>query len=220
MLTESSARACCSLDLPKPLFRKRIFLSYSGHQRQFVEQLFLDLKNAGYSPFFDQDAWSLPKGDDFPRRILQAARECHVAVVVLSRDYLQSKWPMIELAAFVQAQRSVNPKLKILPLFYKLDVCVLKDREARRELVERWTVLANQDPRIAVAEWMEAVNALPSINGLVFGGGSEVEYRSATLTSLYSLCCPDVQFKLPLMEGQERWCNVSIHHWCLPCVHV
>lgn len=68
----------------KSPLKKQIFLSHSSAQGRFVEQLDEDLRNEGYLPFFHKDPASLPKGEKFPERIFQFARECDVAVVVLS----------------------------------------------------------------------------------------------------------------------------------------
>lgn len=131
--------ACCPCsNIPELLPKHKIFLSHSGAQKPFVEQLCVDLEKAGHCPFFDQRPESLPKGEKFPELILDAARQCHVAVVVLSEDHLTSKWPMLELVTFVEAQRSFNTNLTILPLFYKLTVTDLEEQRANEQLMVMW----------------------------------------------------------------------------------
>jgi hypothetical protein len=50
--------------------------------------------------------------------------------VVVSKEYFMSKWPMIELHAFVQAiKKKFNTKLKILLLFKKLSVSEFLDEK-------------------------------------------------------------------------------------------
>jgi hypothetical protein len=81
-------------------------------------------------------------GMEFPKRILQAAKQCVVGVVVLSNDYLMCKWPMLELLAFVDAQKTCNPELHILPLFYTLGVSGLKDKVSIQKWKAKWQTLA------------------------------------------------------------------------------
>ena len=74
----------------------KIFLSHSGAQKDFVEELCGDLERHYHFPFFDRRPSCLPKGDRFPELILKAPQQCEMAVVVVSKDYFTSKWPMIE----------------------------------------------------------------------------------------------------------------------------
>ena len=177
-----------------------IFLCHAGAQKAFVEQLYVDLKRRGLSPFFDQCPDSLPKGEVFPERIFKAAKECLVAVVVLSSEFLVSLWPMLELAAFVQAQRTCNPNLKIFPLFYKLEVADLKkDSKAITLRMAKWKEMAAVEERIDIDAWQNSVAALSRANGEVFSSyaGSEVKYREAIVDSICKLV------------GRDRLCNVS-----------
>jgi hypothetical protein len=127
--------ACSSGD--QKVVQYKIFLSHAGMEKDFVEQLKEDLdKIYPGRIFFDKDAGSLPYGVNFPERILDAPRNCEVAVNVISESYFKRKWPMIELAEFVSSQ-SQFPKLKILPLFYKLTVEELKRPERQKEWFEK-----------------------------------------------------------------------------------
>jgi len=93
-----------------------IFLSHNGHDKPFVERLCEELKCLNYSPFFDQNSDSLPKGERFPPHLFKVAKQCLLAMIVLSERYLTSKWPMLELTAFVKARKRKNRNMKLLPL--------------------------------------------------------------------------------------------------------
>jgi hypothetical protein len=151
------------------LVKHKIFLSHAGAQKAFVEQLYVDLEARGYfSTFFDQREQSLPKGKDFAPLIREAAQLCHAAVVVLSEEFLCSKWPMIELAEFHGAQQAGNQRLNMLPVFYKLSVDDLCDRSIEDRWMPKWREYANDDKRIDVAKWSAAVRALRKVNGVIF----------------------------------------------------
>ncbi|KAI5062171.1 hypothetical protein GOP47_0022710 [Adiantum capillus-veneris] len=110
--TSSSAAHGDDKDLPW------IFLNHSGHQKaELVEPLYYALHHTGHRPFFDLDCIdSLPSGHSYPTRIFQACLACKMGVVVLSEDYVQSLWPMLELQYLLRGR----PERPIYPLFYKL----------------------------------------------------------------------------------------------------
>ncbi|KAG0622823.1 hypothetical protein M758_3G126300 [Ceratodon purpureus] len=200
--------------------KHKIFLSHSGVEKNFVEQLCVDLEGTGYSfPFFDQRNHSLPKGKDFAALISEAAKLCHVAVVVLSETFLTSKWPMIELGKFHEAKNSENSSLNILPLFFKLSIEDLDEQSISERWIPKWQEYASTDKRIDVNLWRDAVLALPKVNGLVFeepwtrhksstGIRSEVEYRTAIVRAILRLSSPDLLYgSSENMVGYNRLCQ-------------
>lgn len=187
-----------------------------------MEQLCLDLERKGYSfPFFDQRSHSLPKGKDFAPLILEAAKQCHVAVIVLSENYLTSKWPMIELGAFYEAKLENPRRLNVLPLFFKLSREELDDRSIEDRWMPKWKEFADLDTRIDVHKWKKAVKSLPQVNGLIFEQSrtvmyntgasyrSEVEYRSAITQAILELSPPDLTYGTSeTVVGYDRLCKV------------
>ncbi|KAG0568842.1 hypothetical protein KC19_6G048600 [Ceratodon purpureus] len=203
--------------------KHKIFLSHSGAEKSFVEQLCLDLERKGYSfPFFDQRSHSLPKGKNFAPLILEAAKQCHVAVIVLSEKYLTSKWPMIELSEFYEAKKGENPRLNVLPLFFKLSREDLDDRSIDERWMPKWKEYASLDRRIDLHKWRKAVKALPEVNGFNFEQPnavqkgisgvlyrSEVEYRSAITQAILELSPPDLLYGTSeTVVGYDRLCKM------------
>jgi hypothetical protein len=115
-----------------------VFLSHSGRQKDFVEQLYVDLKRAGINVFFDKK--SLVKGKEFPEHLRKEASTCKIAVAVLSEDFFTaSSWPMAEIITSVEAEKPI-----IYPLFYLVSSERIKDvRNGRNGLhsgtVGEWT---------------------------------------------------------------------------------
>ena len=203
---------CSSLQLDE--VKHKLFISHSGAQKDFAEQLCVDLERRGFlCPFFDQRQHSLPKGKDFVPLIKDAARHCHVAVIVLSEEFLCSKWPMIELAEFHGAQQAGNPRLYMLPLFYKLSVKDLDEKAIEERWMPKWRqLIADGDTRNDVAKWSGAVRALRKINGVVFGqkGPSEVAYREDIVQSIFRLSSSDLLYgSSRKMVGYSRVCEVG-----------
>jgi hypothetical protein len=190
--------------------KHKIFLSHSGAQKDFTEQLCEDLNRVHHYPFFDKRPDSLPKGEKFPERILEAAKQCRVAVLVLSKEFFtRSKWPMIELSAFVQAQESTNRTLRILPLFLDLRMSQMEDASMRGEWGKVWQSWAEKDPRIVVRDWEHAVAKIPGgINAMEYRGEGHVEFRKKVVAAVCKLVPPDVKWDVSHVRSVERLCKV------------
>ena len=191
--------------------KHKIFLSHSGAQKPFVEQLCKDLEACNHFAFFDQRPTSLPKGEKFAALIIDAAQRCQVAVVVLSEMYLSSKWPMLELVEFVRAMKSGNKSLRLLPLFYKASVVDLSDESIENKWRPRWMKLAETDQRLDIEEWAAAVRELRRVNSLPFDkfGNSEVLYREAIVKEIFMLSPPDFLHDISEIFGCDRLTRVS-----------
>jgi hypothetical protein len=199
--------ACSSGDQKDVQYK--IFLSHAGMEKDFVEQLHEDLDNIyPRRIFFDKDSGSLPYGENFPERILDAARNCEVAVIVISESYFKRKWPMIELAEFVSSQ-SQSPNLKILPLFYKLSVEEFKRPERQKEWFEEWEKF--KDSRIneeTLKAWKDALRSIYSVHGIeMTPGEGEVSNRKRIVRAICDLVRPVMKFDVSHVEGQERICT-------------
>ncbi|KAI5062735.1 hypothetical protein GOP47_0023274 [Adiantum capillus-veneris] len=113
-----------------------IFLSHSGKQKDFVTDLYDALVSVRHCPFFDMDTTrSLPPGRDFSHRIFQACHRCKMAVVVLSHDYIENLWPMLELQEFFLH----DPERLIYPLFYKLRPADLSNGKNMKRWKHHWS---------------------------------------------------------------------------------
>ncbi|KAG0562692.1 hypothetical protein KC19_9G165100 [Ceratodon purpureus] len=169
-----------------------MFLSHSGAQKGFVEQLCEDLERAKQVPFFDKRPDSLPKGEKFAQLIFQAARQCPLAIVVVSEEYFtRSKWPMLELGAFVQTGNCT-----ILPLFLGITCKEFGDVKRREGWFRRWSEWAQEDPRIHVDVWKEALRDLDGRNGLEFSEAlGEVAYRKEVVATACTILAKNVQLR-------------------------
>jgi hypothetical protein len=175
-------------------YEHTIFLSHSGAQKNFVEQLCEDLERAKQSPFFDKRPESLPKGEVFARHIFRAAEQCEVAVVVVSEEYFsRSKWPMLELCAFV---RSSKCKV-ILPLFFGLSCKEFGNLERRERWFGTWHAWAQADARIRVEDWKNALRELDRRNGLEYVEAlGEVVFRKDVVATVYAITQKILQEKV------------------------
>ena len=158
---------------------KKIFLSHSGAQKDFVEQLCEDLERAEQPPFFDKRLDSLPKGERFAPLIFKAIQSSELTVVVVSEEYFtKSKWPMLELASIVQ-----GAGCKILPLFFGLSCEEYKNLKRREQWFQVWDKWSKEDDRICLDVWRAALWNLDGINGMEYVKATgEVAYRRQIVT--------------------------------------
>jgi hypothetical protein len=188
-----------------------VFLSHSGAQKDFVDQLCVDLERVSYKPFFDRRPASLEKGAAFIDPLFDAIRKCRLFVLVLSEDFFtKTKWPMMELAAAVATQ-SENPNLKLLPLFFKISDSEFKAEERRANWFKCWTDWASETSRIDVTKWKKALKVVEMWQGISFSASNgEVEYRKLIVETICSIC-PNSAFDLSRVVGRERFCQVFLH---------
>ncbi|GLJ27280.1 hypothetical protein SUGI_0535510 [Cryptomeria japonica] len=145
----------------------------SSKQKSPVRGLHKKLTNKGVSCFFDEDLESLPLAGKFPSRIFETAEKSRIAVAVISKDFIHSKWPMLELSALLKAKSSgKNPHMKILPLFFMLSPKSLSEITVDNQA---WKELGISDD--VRAEWHGALREVRSIRGLVFEEAEDVVFQ-------------------------------------------
>lgn len=174
--------------------RHNIFLSHSGAQKNFAEQLCVDLERANQSPFFDRRPSCLPRGEEFAQRILTAAQECELAVVVISEEYFsRSKWPLLELAAIVQAPS----RPKILPLFLGLSCKEFKRPKRRERWFHAWEEWSKSDDRVCVDVWKEALRVIEGRTGMEYVKAlGEVPYRREIVATVCDMVEDEVEHRI------------------------
>ena len=191
--------------------KHKVFLSHSGKDKAFVSHLDHRLRSVHHYPFFDVREDSLPLGDKFADIIFQASKQCRLAIVVVSDDFFMSKWPMLELASFVEAKDGVNPEMKILPLFYRLTVAEFQDPERHRIWLEKWKLLKEFDERLDISSWEKALRVLGGHKGPVYCGTGQTEEKfiKNIVESVFKLVPPDVLYDDSHVKGGTHLREVS-----------
>lgn len=149
--------------------------------------------------------------------ILQATQQCEMLIVVVSNEYFMSKWPMIELNAFVKVHKlnhkAKDPKgkPKILPLFYGLSIRDLEDEALQKKWFESWKKMAKDDPkeRIVVSDWKDALDVLRSFNGLEYNKQMKeiVAYEDKIVTHVCKSIVPDLKWDDSHVQGKSSICK-------------
>ncbi|KAG0587677.1 hypothetical protein KC19_2G182800 [Ceratodon purpureus] len=192
--------------------KHEVFLSYSRKQRDFVEQLDKDLRNCGYSPFFDRDRYSLPVTENTTNNIRAAIRQCEVGIVVLSEDFFSlTIWPMFELAYMVEC------KTRIMPVFYGISPTDLDDVDKHKRWRSEWEKLADKyvkenpdkENLVRIPEWREALNSLGPTQGFVYNETQgQVKLLTEIVKEINSRVSPFPDYSY--VQGGVRFCQVLV----------
>jgi len=192
-----------------PESKHKIFLSRSGIQKEFVDTLSKALEERHYS-FFDGSLEGLTEGEEFPDLIFKIVQQCRLFVVIISEDYFMSKWPMIELNAFLKAMKAMKSNINrgILPLYYGLSLSEVKDEKRRQRWFENWEKFARDDPQglIKVEDWKYALDELTRFNGLSYDRESKpvLEYEKEIVSHICRLVVPDFKWEDSHFQGNAH----------------
>ena len=190
--------------------KHKVFLSHSGAQKDFVEQLCVDLQRYDRYPFFDKLQSSLPIGENFPKLIFDAIDQCQVGVLVLSKEFFMNKWPMLELNAMVKQYQKPNSRMKIIPLFYYISLADLKDLGNQSRWMLQWEKWASDDKRIDVEEWKKSLRILESIKGLMMKEGmGDVKFREEIVREICGIVPRETRWDDSHIQGRSRCCKVG-----------
>ncbi|MCH84243.1 TIR-NBS-LRR RCT1 resistance protein, partial [Trifolium medium] len=96
-----------------------VFLSFSGKdsRAKFMSHLYSSLQNPGVYAFRDDD--EIQRGDKISISLLQAIGKSRISIVVLSTNYANSRWCMLELEKIMEIGRIQG--LVVVPVFYEVD---------------------------------------------------------------------------------------------------
>lgn len=95
---------------------KKVFVSHSSHDKEFVRKLCADLSNSGHKPWLDE--WEIKVGDSIPTKIDHGIDNADYIIVVLSENALSSQWVEREWQSKYWDEIETN-KIKVLPILYK-----------------------------------------------------------------------------------------------------
>ena len=172
----------------------------------------MDLESFNRYPFFDKRSDSLPKGELFPQHIFKAIQQCQVGVVVLSEEFFCSKWPMLELVEMFKTKKLNNRELKFMPIFLSISPNECCSRANRERWLSMWREWSQEDNRIKIEEWVEALKLLGPTNGFVYKVGlGEVKFRKKIVKEICKVVPPSVVWDDFHVQGRSRLCQVRVH---------
>lgn len=153
---------------PNKAFRIHdVFLSFRGKDTRasFTSHLNSFLVNSGIKVFRDDD--SLQRGDHISTSINRAIEESHIAIVVFSKNYADSRWCLDELVKIMECNRTTGQV--VLPVFYDVDPSEVRHQtgefgKAYRTLLNR---LSSKTYKITERTWKAALHQVAGFAGFV-----------------------------------------------------
>lgn len=180
-----------------------IFVSSSTTQDWFVAQLCEDLRRRNRVPFFEaQDARMSTSN-------IEEYEFCHpdiakfkMVVVVVSEEYCTSSCKLTQLHHIMKASVT-NENLKILPLFFGLNVDEICNRQEGWFKVLEETTTFNASWPNKLDDWKQSLKLILGFNGLVYNQDSKLEGLVAYRKEIVSNICKVVP---PTMSHLDELC--------------
>ncbi|XP_058729210.1 disease resistance protein RUN1-like isoform X2 [Vicia villosa] len=118
-----------SRNVPDQQKRYDVFLSFRGNDSRvkFISHLHSSLQNAGIHVFKDDD--EIQRGDQISTSLLRGIGRSRISIVVLSENYANSRWCMVELEKIMEIGKSKG--LVVVPVFYEVDPSDVRHQEGQ-----------------------------------------------------------------------------------------
>ncbi len=144
---------------------KDFFISYTGTDSKYAEWVAQLLEENNYSVIIQ--AWDFRPGDNFVSKINESLIECKKLIVILSNNYLSSKWCEAEWTSKLTEQIKLNERriipIRIEPIDLKglfspivyIDIVDKTEQEAALEILNG---ISETHPRIAINKFPSYYN--------------------------------------------------------------
>ncbi|KAG0598294.1 hypothetical protein M758_12G062000 [Ceratodon purpureus] len=114
---------------------------------------------------------------------------------------------MLELNAMVKESKKDSSRITIIPLFYLISIDEFKDIKIQNQWIVQWEKWYEEDNRIKVEEWKDALKVLASINGLERDCG-DVKFREKIVTEVCALVSLETRWDDSHIQGRSRSCKI------------
>ncbi|XP_031474370.1 disease resistance protein L6-like [Nymphaea colorata] len=157
------------------VFQFDVFLSFRGTDARqgFISHLYKELNRFGVITFIDSE--ELQKGERISQ-LFHYMESSQIFIPILSKNYAQSKWCLLEAAKMVEIAEGAQQKMRpIIPVFYHVDPSDVKDdgglyKSAIVELQKEGGLEG-----VNVQECIDALKTIGRISGFPFKKGTENE---------------------------------------------
>ncbi|KAG6698562.1 hypothetical protein I3842_08G025500 [Carya illinoinensis] len=95
-----------------------VFLSFRGEdvRYNFISHLYHALRQSGIKTYIDNN---LERGEEISPALFKAIEESQISIIVLSKNYAESRWCLDELLKILDCKEKMQQIL--LPIFYHVD---------------------------------------------------------------------------------------------------
>ncbi|XP_042962546.1 disease resistance protein RPV1-like [Carya illinoinensis] len=139
-----------------------VFLSFRGKdvRQKFISHLYHALYKRGINTYIDDE---LERGEEISQALFQAIEGSMISIIVLSKNYAESRWCLNELLKILECMETV--KQIILPIFY--DIAPLDVRHQRGSFGEAFAKIKDRsEGNEEVLKWEAALEKLANMSGV------------------------------------------------------
>ncbi|KAG7945344.1 hypothetical protein I3843_15G146900 [Carya illinoinensis] len=150
-----------------------VFLSFRGEdvRQNFVSHLYHALHQRGINTYIDNN--DLKRGEEISSELLKAIDGSMISIVVLSKNYSDSRWCLDELLKILACKEAV--KQIVLPIFYDVDPSDV--RHQKESFGEAFAKLRYKfKDEVKVTKWGAALEKVANLSGLELGDRNESEF--------------------------------------------
>ncbi|XP_054797795.1 disease resistance protein RUN1-like isoform X3 [Prosopis cineraria] len=148
-----------------PIGKYDVFLSFRGEDTRlkFTDHLYHALTRSGLKAFRDDE--KLQKGEVLSPQLIQAIKDSLCAVVVLSQNYADSKWCLIELQQILETMNNMGRR--VFPIFYDVDPSDVRNQRKRfgEALANHEERLRGEGDTTTVQIWKNSLSEIGNMSG-------------------------------------------------------
>ncbi|KAI3827406.1 hypothetical protein L1987_01479 [Smallanthus sonchifolius] len=152
-----------------------VFLSFRGEDTRhaFTDHLYHALRGAGLDIFRDDD--EIGRGLELKPEIEAAVIESRASIIVLSKNYANSRWCLNELWLILEKRKKCGHF--VLPIFYHVDPSDVRNQTGSFVIEESKGTVDD------VRRWKEALTKVANLTGEVLSRLRKVLYQLMLLGS-------------------------------------
>ncbi|KAG2667219.1 hypothetical protein I3760_15G102800 [Carya illinoinensis] len=143
-----------------------VFLSFRGKdvRHKFIAHLNRALRQSGIKTYMD--GVDLERGEQISSELFKAIEESRISIIVLSKNYAESKWCLDELLKILECRKTF--KQTVLPIFYEIKPSDVRDQKG--SFGEAFTKLGKKikDDIKLLEYWKEALEEVAKLSGLEY----------------------------------------------------
>ncbi|KAG6627318.1 hypothetical protein CIPAW_15G119200 [Carya illinoinensis] len=210
--TSSSSSLSSSPSIPPQ--NHDVFLSFRGKdvRHKFISHLKRALHQSGIKTYMD--GVDLERGELISYELFKAIEESRISIIVLSKNYAESKWCLDELLKILECKKTF--KQTVLPIFYEIKPSDVRDQKG--SFGEAFTKLGKKikDDIKLLQYWKEALEEVAKLSGLEYTtfsldvrdtdkGMNVIKHRLCSKRVLIILDDVDELVQIEKLVGDRGW---------------
>ncbi|KAG6628005.1 hypothetical protein CIPAW_15G169500 [Carya illinoinensis] len=171
-LGASSSFSFSSSSIPR--WTHDVFLSFRGEdiRQNFISHLYEALHQRGINTYMDNN---IERGEEISPELFKAIEGSMISIVVLSKNYSDSRWCLDELLKIIECKETVK-QIHVLPLFYNVDPSDVRHQKGSfGEAFSRVEHKFEADT-VKLTKWKAALEEIANLTGFKLGDRNESEF--------------------------------------------